>query len=299
MSEKSIAKRASQKNALTELFRINGVAVMCAHSGEDDMISLTGIHKASGEGEGKKPSRWMSLESTQSFLSVFEEMDRRHESVPSTESPADRAKESGLIKVLRGGVGGGGETFAHNEIALEYAAYLSPMLRIQINRAFKERLQAEAEERFRREKLRAYLPDKPHAQKPLRKRQLLKKLAVSIGHPEWYDESNGQMHICMSRVIHALEGKKLHPALLEMAKEKQVYTPGGYRRYRLNQLLDGEAKEAHEEIAENWQQLLETGWCEDFQTLKVFHDLKYPDPDQDQLEMFRPSVRMIPAFAQV
>jgi len=87
---------------------------------DGNMVKLNHIYEISGSERGKKPAEWNKLESTKNLI----------KSIKRDETP--------IIKTKRGT---GGGTWAHWQLALSYAQYLSPELHGIVNNVFKERLE--------------------------------------------------------------------------------------------------------------------------------------------------------------
>lgn len=87
---------------------------------EGKMVNLNRIFEISGATKGKEPKEWNKLDSTKKLI----------ESINGGKSP--------VLKTKRG-VGGG--TWAHWQLALSYAQYLSPELHQVVNQVFRERLE--------------------------------------------------------------------------------------------------------------------------------------------------------------
>ncbi len=100
----------------------NGVEI--AFEGKEK-ISLTDLWKASGKSEGRDPHNWARFEGKE-FINVIAVSQNRS-----------------VAQVLKAKRGKGGGTWAHWQIALEYARYLSPELAIWCNQVVKERLEEE------------------------------------------------------------------------------------------------------------------------------------------------------------
>lgn len=94
---------------------------------ENNMVSLTDLWKSSSKDESNSPNRWLRLPNTTQFVETVAK------SLNGIKSP--------VIKTTRGK---GGGTWAHWQIALAYAKYLSPELHMFVNQVFKERLEEEA-----------------------------------------------------------------------------------------------------------------------------------------------------------
>lgn len=80
---------------------------------DNKLVNLTDLWKASGAEEMQRPSRWLALPDAKAFISELENVVK-----------------SDIIKSTRGRFGG---TFAHWQIALAYAKYLSPEFHIHCN----------------------------------------------------------------------------------------------------------------------------------------------------------------------
>jgi hypothetical protein len=87
------------------------------------MVNLNRIYEISGASSGKEPKEWNKLGSTKTLI----------KSIDGGKSP--------VLKTKRGGANGGGGTWAHWQLALSYAQYLSPELHLVVNQVFKERLE--------------------------------------------------------------------------------------------------------------------------------------------------------------
>ncbi len=86
----------------------------------EGLISLTDLWKAAGGEERNKPVHWLKAEPNQKFI--------KHLAEVSQSNPAY------FVQTRRGGTNPG--TFAHWQIALAYAKYLSPELHMAVNEVF-------------------------------------------------------------------------------------------------------------------------------------------------------------------
>jgi hypothetical protein len=92
----------------------------------DEMISLTDLWRAAGATEAKRPANWARKEGAE-FISYM---------------AAALNVPEGHIQAQRGGSGAGrGATYAHWQIALAYAKYLSPEFHAGCNVVIRERMQ--------------------------------------------------------------------------------------------------------------------------------------------------------------
>jgi hypothetical protein len=94
---------------------------------EESMMSLTDLWKAVDGTALNKPSHWLQQDSSQNFINVA--------------SKRFNVRPEYLLQTTRGRTGG---TFAHWQIALAYAKYLSPELHMHVNEVYKERLEETA-----------------------------------------------------------------------------------------------------------------------------------------------------------
>lgn len=92
------------------------VAGVEIRSDAENRYSLNALHQASGGNEKHKPDNWLRLDTTQAYIAAVE-------------------KESGkaAVSVARGRNGG---TFACRDVIIEYAGWISPEFRLQVNRTF-------------------------------------------------------------------------------------------------------------------------------------------------------------------
>ncbi|MBB8029246.1 KilA-N domain-containing protein [Escherichia coli] len=85
-------------------------------------FNLNALHKASGEGDHKRPSKWLVTEQAKSLISELKK-----------QSPNSGLGQE-VIKTVKGGAYPG--TFAHELLAVEYAGWISPAFRLQVNQTF-------------------------------------------------------------------------------------------------------------------------------------------------------------------
>ena len=140
------------KNELNNVIEFEGFKIK--HG--ENMVSLTDLWKASGKGEDYKPRFWMrKSESAEFILTVMDVQKFKGAAAATLESKpygeenkrqfekwcndiSREAEKQGIIAITKGRYGG---TFAHPQIALAYAKYLSPKLHIFVNQVFFERLE--------------------------------------------------------------------------------------------------------------------------------------------------------------
>lgn len=99
---------------------------------QDGLYSLTDIWKQSGLGEEKKPAQWLKTDTAKEFINHISRSEYIH---------FDQ-----IVETMRGGKNQG--SYAHWQIALAYAKYLSPELHARVNQVFKERLENDRKEDF-------------------------------------------------------------------------------------------------------------------------------------------------------
>lgn len=90
-------------------------------NGENVMVNATEMAKSFG----KRPAKWLELPSTKEFLAALTDV---------------RKSDFALIQTEKGGIDGGGGTWMHEDVALEFARWLSPAFAIWCNDRIKELL---------------------------------------------------------------------------------------------------------------------------------------------------------------
>lgn len=103
-----------------KVFSYNGSSVSF-FNGKNVMVNATEMAKAFG----KRPAKWLELPSTKEFLSALSDV---------------RKSDIALIQTDKGGINGGGGTWMHEDVALEFARWLSPAFAIWCNDRIKELL---------------------------------------------------------------------------------------------------------------------------------------------------------------
>tara|TARA_R100001039_G_scaffold37330_1_gene35631 strand:- start:1073 stop:2026 length:954 start_codon:yes stop_codon:yes gene_type:complete len=100
-------------------------------------FSLNAIHKASGEGEHKRPSKWTVTAQAKELIDELE-----------SQSP-----ESGFAPIGSKHGGSGRGTFAHELLAVSYAGWISPRFQLQVNQVFLDYRMGKLESKARNEAL--------------------------------------------------------------------------------------------------------------------------------------------------
>ena len=90
-------------------------------NGKNVMVNATEMAKSFD----KRPAKWLELPSTKEFLAAL---------------TAIRKSDTALIQTNSGGINGGGGTWMHEDVALEFARWLSPAFAIWCNDRIKELL---------------------------------------------------------------------------------------------------------------------------------------------------------------
>jgi len=93
---------------------INGTAIRFTN--DDKLVNLTDLWKAGGADEMRRPSRWLKQDQAKDFVSNLRRLNN--------------VAQNDIIHTTYGRFGG---TFAHWQIALAYAKYLSPEFHILCN----------------------------------------------------------------------------------------------------------------------------------------------------------------------
>lgn len=103
-----------------QVFSYNGSSVSF-FNGKNVMVNATEMAKSFD----KRPAKWLELPSTKEFLAAL---------------TAIRKSDTALIQTNSGGINGGGGTWMHEDVALEFARWLSPAFAIWCNDRIKELL---------------------------------------------------------------------------------------------------------------------------------------------------------------
>ncbi|WP_439832748.1 KilA-N domain-containing protein [Aeromonas caviae] len=88
-------------------------------------FNLNILHKASGLPKSKAPNKWMELEGTKELIRELETRSGQTQDLESAQK---------LISAINGGKTPG--TYAHELLAVEYAGWLSPGFRLDVNQSF-------------------------------------------------------------------------------------------------------------------------------------------------------------------
>lgn len=121
---------SNPNNQMTEITNFDYHDSGITFSGRDDvMINATEMAKVFG----KRPNDWLNLPSTKEFLNTLSKVRKSH-SLQTT------GKSRSLIKTVEGRNGG---TWFHEDVAIEFARWLSPEFAIWCNDRIKELLKAE------------------------------------------------------------------------------------------------------------------------------------------------------------
>lgn len=102
---------------------------------QGEMLSLTDMWKAAGADESRKPYAWLRGEDANRFIEHLGD---------SIGNPEARNSRFGLVDVSKGGATKG-QTFAHWQVALAYAKYLSPAFHAACNVVIRERMEGRQE----------------------------------------------------------------------------------------------------------------------------------------------------------
>lgn len=89
---------------------------------DQDRFNLNALHKASGLGNTKRPSIWLTNQST---IELIQELETQSQNSGLAQKP---------INSIKGGSNSG--TFAHELLAISYAGWISPKFQLQVNQTF-------------------------------------------------------------------------------------------------------------------------------------------------------------------
>ena len=91
-------------------------------------FNLNAIHKASGQGQHKRPSKWTETKQARELMAELEDNLLKNNQSPNSGSGQK------VLHIVNGGTSPG--TFAHELLAIEYAGWISPAFRLQVNQTF-------------------------------------------------------------------------------------------------------------------------------------------------------------------
>lgn len=104
---------------MNQLPVIAGVEITTDQQGR---FNLNALHKASGEADHKRPSKWLATEPTKELISELE-----------SQSPSEGLAQKAVNSVRGGSLPG---TFAHELLAVSYAGWISPAFQLKVNQVF-------------------------------------------------------------------------------------------------------------------------------------------------------------------
>lgn len=168
--------------------------IVVAFSGKDK-ISLTDLWKLSGKDENYKPSRWLLWGETKKFVSAV--------------SQKEKVLPANLFTSKLGRNGG---TWAHWQIWLAYAKYLSPELHMWANQVVKDRIEEDrnpdlALERGRQRAIEGYLKQGKTHEWIARRLQSKTAVQVDKGVLAKHGDSGMVYPLCMDAINKEVLGK--------------------------------------------------------------------------------------------
>ena len=120
------------ENSMKALF-FKGNTIRC----EGEMFCLTDMWRGSGADDGRKPAQWLRSDIAKAFV----------EHIDSVENCRGAINHLEIVRVIRGGSGPHrGETWAHWQVAMAYAKYLSPEFHVWCNEVVRDHLAQKAAE---------------------------------------------------------------------------------------------------------------------------------------------------------
>ena len=127
---------------------------------EDDYISLTDMARFKGSDTGLVISHWLTTKYTIQFMGVWEQMNNENFNVTEFRNIKNEVGNNGFVVSssmwvkktnaigIRSSVGRyGGGTFAHKDIAFEFATWISPEFKLYLIKEY-QRLKAEENEKL-------------------------------------------------------------------------------------------------------------------------------------------------------
>lgn len=144
----------AKKKTLT----VQGIEIRFYYEHQDDFISLTDIARKFDERTGRLISNWLRSRSTVSFLEAWEILHNEDFNILESEYIKNRTGDNAFvlsvndwadktnaigIKAKAGRYGG---TYAHRDIAFEFASWLSPTFKLYVLKEFQRLKTKELEE---------------------------------------------------------------------------------------------------------------------------------------------------------
>lgn len=120
----------SKNDATSTVPMIAGVEITTDSEGR---FNLNALHRASSTGKDKAPSEWLRRSSTKELIEQLTVNLRLGQSSIDELNPNSGLAQE-VLKVQKGGATPG--TFAHELLAVEYAGWISPAFRLQVNQTF-------------------------------------------------------------------------------------------------------------------------------------------------------------------
>ena len=105
---------------------IAGVEITTDEAGR---FNLNALHRASGTGDHKRPSKWLATEQAKALIEELQKYLSPNQGVGHNLLDTDIS-----VAVIKGGVSPG--TFAHELLAISYAGWISPAFQLQVNQVF-------------------------------------------------------------------------------------------------------------------------------------------------------------------
>ncbi|MDD9228963.1 phage antirepressor KilAC domain-containing protein [Aeromonas hydrophila] len=105
---------------------IAGVEITTDEAGR---FNLNALHRASGTGDHKRPSKWLATEHAKALIEELQKNLSPNQGFGQILLDAEIP-----VSVIKGGVSPG--TFAHELLAISYAGWISPAFQLQVNQVF-------------------------------------------------------------------------------------------------------------------------------------------------------------------
>ncbi|MGU5597497.1 phage antirepressor KilAC domain-containing protein [Aeromonas caviae] len=105
---------------------IAGVEITTDEAGR---FNLNALHRASGTGDHKRPSKWLATEQAKALIEELQKNLSPNQGFGQILLDAEIP-----VSVIKGGVSPG--TFAHELLAISYAGWISPAFQLQVNQVF-------------------------------------------------------------------------------------------------------------------------------------------------------------------
>jgi hypothetical protein len=145
--------------ATKKTITVQGTEIRFYYEREEDFLSLTDIARKFDERTGRLIANWLRTRSTVSFLEAWELLHNQDFNILESEYIKNRTGDNAFVLSvvdwrektnaigIRAKKGRYGGTYAHRDIAFEFASWLSPTFKLYVFKEFQRLKEVEAKEK--------------------------------------------------------------------------------------------------------------------------------------------------------